>query len=186
MHDINLCRWLSCVITVEPNKKELFYFSWIETLIDCIGTWWCLARLTSVIVPFLLWSDWNARQLIPSKLSLTFKFWLYGKVIDWAMYMDHRWWCSADSLWSVLRGCSVWVVVEQNGFLSLGFIHGTSPTKDCGCLCSHTYSSKFLTACVVLFCLKNCIDSVFIKLDEFFYFLELKLSLNMLKWNILT
>jgi len=61
--------------------------------------------------------------------------------------------------------------VEENGFLPWGFIHGISPTKDCGCHCSHTCTSKFLKVYIVLFCLKNCCsDYIFIKWDDFFLF----------------
>jgi hypothetical protein len=101
--------------------------------------------------------------------------------------MDHRWWwCSMDSLWNVLLGCCLWVVVEENGFLYWEFIHGISPTKVCGCLWPHTCSSKVLKVCIVAFCLKkivvlvlffqNVMDFLFSWTDIVIIYLKVKYS----------
>jgi hypothetical protein len=95
--------------------------------------------------------------------------------------VDHRWWCSADSLWSVLHGCCLWVIGKENGFLYWEFIYGISPTKVCGCLCPHTCSGKVLKVCIALICLKNVVLILLFQNGMEFLFLWNEIVIKYLK-----
>jgi len=115
------------------RRSNLTRFSQFQLNLDTLwfGKW---GRLTEIAISSSFKSI-QCRRFSTSKCDVG--FWVMFVLLELLRSRLFKWRCSAVAVWNALLGCPSWVPVEiRDGFLSSGFIHGISRTKQRAHICS--------------------------------------------------